>query len=767
MRVFRSIERYILWAVIPYIVLSTLLLTSILFIQQLSRFGDLLLGNRVPFNILTVLTISLLPSVLTFTLPMALLAGVIIGFSRLGSDSELIAFRAAGVGTWRLLTPTLIIGVVLTLISLHVNLNLAPEAIRSLRRVVASAALHKLESPVEPRSFNTEIPGYVIYVRDGIKAEGLWGRVFLYKEEKDGSTRLVTARSGRIDSKGVESELVLTDATLITLPAKESGAESYIMERLDQLRISLDTGRKNILSNLEREETEKKPPEMGLTELANFASTKEGAEKREAQILIHKRLAMSLVPLFFAFLGTMIGIRVRKGGRGAGMLLSLIVMLSYYFLTLVGEQMARGGSIPTIVGGWLAPFVSICFGLILLLNIRRRGTSFNIWRSRSKGANSTPFDSGQDYNKSRVVKPRLLSFPSLLDLDLLKLSVRHFSLIFLTLVGILLIFTLFELWRFIMSNGVSFRVVSEYLLFLMPMVGVQLLPASTLIALLSTYALTARRNEVVAWGASGQSVYRLMVPGLVFALCLSSTLWLVQENIMPAANIRQDTLRAQIRGVSQAAVSANKLWLASGKSYRLYSYEMAEGSSLSNLILFDFDPEGIHIKRILMAESASWGNNSNLSLSRVNSLETGQEGIKVERLGEKNVSVDDQPQSFKPMIDKPSHLSAIALSEYIKASKLRGAETLAESVALQKKYSNPFSVLLMAFISLPLALTFGRKSTIIGLCSAIVLSLVFWAISSGFQQLGEYGHLTPIAAAWSPILIFTAVGVYLLSRTRT
>src|ERR671939_624942 len=103
----RLIERYVLRAIMPYLLLSLLLLTAILFTQQASRFGELLMGTRVPVWMVIDLALSILPNVLIFTLPMALLTAILIGFSRMGSDSELTALRAAGVGTWRMLWPVL------------------------------------------------------------------------------------------------------------------------------------------------------------------------------------------------------------------------------------------------------------------------------------------------------------------------------------------------------------------------------------------------------------------------------------------------------------------------------------------------------------------------------------------------------------------------------------------------------------------------------------------------------------------------------------
>ncbi len=89
------------------------------------------------------------------------------------------------------------------------------------------------------------------------------------------------------------------------------------------------------------------------------------------------------------------------------------------------------------------------------------------------------------------------------------------------------------------------------------------------------------------------------------------------------------------------------------------------------------------------------------------------------------------------------------------------------AVALQRKYVNPFSVLVMAFIGMPLALAFGRRGAIVALCVAVGVSVAYWGIGGGFQQLGNHGLLPPEVAAWSPPVIFAALGTYFLTRVRT
>jgi LPS export ABC transporter permease LptG len=774
----RLIERYIIGAVLPYLFLALLLLTAILFAQQAGKFGDLLMGVQVPAGMVAELALSLLPNVLVFTLPMGLLTGILIGFSRMGTDSELVAIRSAGVGAWHLLWPLLSIGLLLTAGSLYVNMEMAPDAARSLRYVGTRAALYKLDSPVEPRSFSVigsrddgaaDTPVYVIYVRDGDQQRGQWGRVFLHSEMKDGSTRIVTARSGRIDSGGEKSELVLSDVALTTLPGPEAwGKGEYSTERLEQSRFILETGRKKLLDSLRQGDDEARLGEMGWGALSAYAASKTGVEYREASTLLHKRLALSVSPLLFAFLGAALGMRVRKGGRGIGVLLSVLAILVYYLIMLAGEQMGRAGTVPPWLGGWLASFITLVSGAALLAMGR-----VNIWRGmvdywrRKRDATAAVKQQKQPPGN---VKVRLLNFPSLMDVDVLKSISLNFAMAFTSLVAIFLVFTLFELWRFIVARGIRMGTVGEYLLFLLPLVSVQLLPATVLIAMLTTYALIARRNEAIAWWASGQSGYRLMLPGLIFSVGVAACSWGLQENLMPEANVRQDVLRAQIRGgVSRATVGGGRQWLASAETERLYSYEYEDSGALKKPVVYSFDDEGVHLRGVASGRRGYWVNeDSRLELEEVVSLEFRGAGASGWKVSDKlDLGSAESWEMFKPASDKPSHLSAGALSDYIKTARKRGGSTLALEAALQKKYAGPFGVMVMALMGIPLALSFGRKSAIIALCLAIAFGLVFWAATGGFQQMGEYGILSPLVAAWSPIVIFAAMGLYLLFRART
>ncbi|KUK42188.1 MAG: Permease YjgP/YjgQ family protein, partial [Thermovirga lienii] len=67
-----------------------------------------------------------LPEVIVMTLPMASLLACLLTFSRLSSQSEIVALRASGVAFQRILVPILIAGTLVSMVALAFNETLVP-----------------------------------------------------------------------------------------------------------------------------------------------------------------------------------------------------------------------------------------------------------------------------------------------------------------------------------------------------------------------------------------------------------------------------------------------------------------------------------------------------------------------------------------------------------------------------------------------------------------------------------------------------------------
>jgi LPS export ABC transporter permease LptG len=772
------IPRYIVGAMTPYILITLLLLTAVLLAQQAARLAEIVIYAELPFSILGSIGAALLPGVLIFSIPLATLAGIIIGFSRMGSDSEIVAMRAAGVGSWTMIWPALLVGLVFTGATTYLHLKEVPEAARDLERIALEGMLAKLDSPVEPRTFNT-LPRYVIYVRDGNKEQGTWGRVFIFGQEADQKITVYTARSGRIDSSGDQAELVLTDVLSTKFPGpateetnkaplaintlgNDNGQESYVVDRFDQLRFSINTGRSEIVEQLNQRDTN--ADAMEWSELRERVESGSPAQQKEALRILNRRTALSLAPLVFSLLGATLGLRIRRGGRSVGVLLTLIIVIVYYLLSLLGESMSRVGTVSPYLGPWLATIFILALTVLFLFVGRVPFiSSLAILSRRTKETKTLAKTSFAQHRRFAG-----LGFPSLMDATLFRSLVVSFVVCFAALVAIFNIFTLFELWRFIAVTHAGTGLVARYLLFLLPLITVELFPATMLISVLVTYALLARRNEAIAWWASGQSVYRLMLPGFCFALVMAYGSWLVQEYVMPGANLKQDALRARIRGTeARATTHTGRQWLASTETRRFYSYEFSEDGRLIEPTVYELDDDAVHLAQVVNGKSGVWTDPTHLKINETETL--ALKGMGVERKSEPEMTFAgvESPAVFKPTTDRPSQLSSQDLRGYLEAAKQRGIDVSSLAVALQRKYAGPFGIIIMALIGMPLAVSFGRKGTVIALCAAVVVGVAYWALGGGFQQLGNHGLLRPSVAGWSPLVIFTAAGTYFLSRVRT
>lgn len=765
-RPWKALDAYLIKSALPYVLLALTILSAILLIQQTAKFAEVLGSTETPLHLTVQVAVSLLPSILIFTLPTSVLVGTATGFGQLGQDSELVAMRAAGVGTFRIIAPLLILGVLSSVLTFYVAFHVAPVSAQNLRDIALQAALYKLESPVEPRSFYTGIPGKVVYVREGDKERGLWGKIFIHWEEEEGEVRLVTARSGRLDFSGEQAELVLDDAMLTTLPA--GGVEALsrgahvTIERSANMRLKddkLNLGR----GNLTRRMREREPELDELNWAGLLRKSRDSSDpkaRREASTTLHRRLTLALSPVIFAFFGAGLGLKVVRGGRSKGVLLSLLSMLIYYLISIAGEQLGRAGSLPPVLGSWLAFGVAVLAGALLLLSRHR-----NFRLTLGKATAQKPGKAAEGRGESLTRKGFGLG---LLDMSIFKSLTANFLLVIASLVSIFLVFTLFELLRFIAVNRTGTSIVVRYMLFLLPFACLAVTPVGALLASLITFALMVRRNEAVAWWSSGQSVFRLILPCLFFAVLLGAGVWLVQDEIMPVANRRQNALRGIIRtGGAQLDAQKGRRWVSSADSRHVYAYNSnGPNGQFNDLFVFNFDRESMHVESLYLAPVGSAAPGSKLELANAEVIDFT--GGKVSYRHERSVIIDSEDfEAFNTGLNRPMEFDFAGLSAYIKTLKERGVNVQPLMVALERRLVEPLLPLVMILVGAPLAFVFGRRGTILSLCVTIGVGLLFLGLMSVTQQVGANGLISTHIAAWSPPALFSAAGLYLLSRSRT
>ncbi len=646
--------------------------------------------------------------------------------------------------------------------------------LRIVRVVAIQTAIYKLESPIEPGVFNTEVNGYTIYVKGADPDSGSWKNIFVYNEAPDsGIVRLITSTSGRIDSTDERSELVLNDAIVSTF-TENGDSPKFSSENVKQLRFAIKTRRGELINKLAN--AEPSAEELGLNDLANFASKKEGKERTEAQILWQRRILLSITPLIFCLLGTGMVLRFSSRGRGFGVVMGLLALIAYYLLAFLGEQLARTDRIGVIAGSVLP--LGLSAAALIWFNFSGR---FEIPAALSE----IPNDIAERFKRGKkegVQKRNILVdlTTGLRDLDLL-LDLAKYFLITLSFLGaVFIIFTAFELWKFAGTIDHGIVLLIKYLFFLLPFIYIQLAPSAAMVAVLATYVVKSRQNEIVTWTSAGQSVYRLLLPCFMAMLLLGIFNWQLQDRLLPVTNQIQDDLRSQIRSNGAVRNLSGKQWVADGN--RIYSFEVNSDKiiasdnetarkaacrgicSVNNLTVYEFDKENTKLQHVYHSDQAVWGDNAIKFIGNYTDRSVSDDQIRTEKHSEGEIEQARNP--FSEVRKKPSHLSIAETKAQIASSESTLEQRLF-LVALEKKYSTLLLPLIIALFTAPFALSLTRKGKVITVGYAVALWLIFMGITSAFEQFGISGTLSPKIAVWTPLLLFTLLGAFLLSRVKT
>jgi lipopolysaccharide export system permease protein len=575
--------------------------------------------------------------------------------------------------------------------------------------------------------------------------------------------RLITSTNGKIDSKSDTSELVLENASVTTF-SNEKPYKNLFSEKVANLRYVVQTRRGEIINQLGN--SEGSPEELGISELAAYSKTKTGKEKIEADILWERRLMLSITPLMFGLLGAALVLRFNRGGKGFGILLALVSLIIYYLLALLGEQLARTGVVDVLIAG-LLPVLVTCLAIFWFFLSQRLFLASAAGNLFGKLRGDFPFKlgkKGRGYNLLKLTT-------GILDFDIISNLLKYFLLTFGFLISIYMIFTALELWRFAgnIDNGINLLI--RYLIFLTPIVYIQISPSALMIAVLATYVIKSRQNEIVTWTASGQSIYRLLFPCFILMMLIGFVNWEIQERWLPQANRIKDDLRAEFRSKGVVSTIAGKYWVATDQ--RIYSFELPDNGEkdkerrqVTNLTIFQFENAGAKLETLYKTDSASWEKGRIKFLGDVEKT-TWIDGLpqtELKKASENEITEDYNP--FKQTTQKASQLNAEETAEKVKTAESESEQkTLA--VALESKYATPFLPLIITLFTAPFALSLSRKGKVATVGYAVGIWLLFTGITTVFEQFGNSGYLSPKVAIWSPLIIFALLGGYLLSKVRT
>jgi LPS export ABC transporter permease LptF/LPS export ABC transporter permease LptG len=772
----RILTRYSLREVTAHALIGVAIFTFVLFTRDLGHILELVVRASAPLPSVAEIFFYTLPLALEYTLPMSVLVGILIGLSRLAADSEITAMRASGMGVWSFLRMLSLFVIVAWLLALANGLYVAPRSQAALARLEDRLKGSQVSFEIQPRVFYEGFPKIVLYVQDVKSAEGaaLWKGVFMADLTDASDPKITLAKEGIVVSEGADRlHLHLIDGSSHETDPKDPS--HYQISTFQQTDIPIE------LPSTENKTDESRP--ATLMETGVLLEKAKQADVTLAPLYLiefYRRFALPTACLVLALVGIPLGISSKKSGKSGGFVLTILLVFVYYVISLVGVSLARQGHIAPWLGAWLADFVFLALGIFLLIRAEKR--PFELGSIRFLKAQGQPALAKNGPRRRNSAFERVstrrrvfsLSFPTLLDDYVLRDFFIYLALILSTFLVLVLVFTLFELLGDIMRNQVAASVVAEYLLNVTPYLLYNVAPLVMLLAVLVTFGLMQRSNEITAIKATGVSIYRIVTPVVVAAAVVAGGLFLADQFYLPHTNKRQEALHNEIKGKpAQTYLRADRRWIF-GERNDIYYYQFfdADRDTFGNVTLFQLDPANFTISGRIHADSAHWADNLNRWI-----YERGWErhfaGSAIAPEGYRPFEVatfpefPEPPSYFKKEVKQYTEMNYEELRSYIHDLQQSGFDVVRLRVQLNRKISYPLITLIMAILAIPFSLSTAKKGAITGVAIAVGIALFYTVVSRLFEAMGDLSQLPPAIAAWSPDLIFTLVGGYLILKVPT
>jgi len=311
----------------------------------------------------------------------------------------------------------------------------------------------------------------------------------------------------------------------------------------------------------------------------------------------------------------------------------------------------------------------------------------------------------------------------------------------------------------------GFMLTMKYYLTQLPEVFIILLPVSLLLALLFALGRMSRANEIVSMLTAGVSIPRVLAPLIGMGLFTVGASLALNYSLAPHAEMAKKNFIATARAhqfTVQGQIFRNRTDL---RTWFIQNFRPGH-DLFNNVQVLQQDTNDNIIENYLAARATYDPNSKTWNLEQVKVVHYDNTGnitdekmlpsLKIEhwsetpfRLGSANVRAE--------------YLSFPELREYLHFNSDFPITLLAPfRTHLHYRLALPWTCLVVVCIAAPLGIGYSRRGVLASVASAVVLVFSMNFLTHLFLALGEGDRISPLVAAWTPNLIFTVIGLYLL-----
>lgn len=354
----KLLDKYIIKEITYPFIYSVIIITIILLGNYLFQLTDLIIVKDVPIYLVLKLLLYNLPDIIVRTFPIAILFATMTGIGRLNRENELTAFRMGGVSLYRLIIPVLIIGILISGLTLYFNEQVVPWANHRAKNIIRTTVLKENMPNTREEVFFKGPKGRLFYVKEYNEENETLNNITIYNIKSDKKEtkfpEVITAKRGNIK----ENVWVLQNG--IIHEYNEEG--SIILEsQFNEMKFQLTEEMKEIYGN------QKTTDEMSRAELAkNIKLFKEsGISVHSLLVDYHLKLAQPLVAFIFVLIAVPLSL-TNKESKAVNITFTIIIIFFYYLILSVCRSLGRNEILPPLLAAWLPNIIFFSLGIFIL-----------------------------------------------------------------------------------------------------------------------------------------------------------------------------------------------------------------------------------------------------------------------------------------------------------------------------------------------------------------------------------------------------------------
>ena len=326
---------------------------------------------------------------------------------------------------------------------------------------------------------------------------------------------------------------------------------------------------------------------------------------------------------------------------------------------------------------------------------------------------------------------------------------------------------LFELTRAVVLQGMPLLLALKLFLFRLPSVVVYIFPMATLLAALLGFSRLSKDSEIIAFKASGISIFRIMIPVIFLGFFISFVTLSFYEIVVPEANKAAKNLLIEFSTKRAPRIEENIFVpeMEGGVLKRVFYARRLKGDVMEGVIVSEF--QNGKLNQIINANSAQWLSDQNQWIFRKRTIYLLSEAGEYKHLikfDEQKVAIKYSPAELSTGDKSSDDMNIRELRQFINLKEKMGVKVVDYNIQLNMKMSIPFACLVFALLGAPLGISPRRVSSSIGLGLSIIVIFIYYILMFTSMAFGELEWISPGLAAWLPNIITGGIGFYFINR---